>query len=217
MPSQRERVDFLNCHAPPFCSPSRAFLLPGRYLMGAGIQNTIGGVSILHGRERTLADLLGAQGYRTAVFGNRHLGYSYPFGPRDRGFQETFVHGGGGIGQLEDYLGNNPLGATYLYNGVLEATEGFSSDVLSSEVMKFIEHEDDKPFFCFVSTSAKRPGPVVRSTSTFGARNEGFLGVDPGPALVGRVQSYLGSFNRLRTSSPRCFTGSEPWAITASW
>lgn len=151
---EQESVDFLNFHAPPFCSPSRALLLTGRYAMRAGIHNTIGGVSILHRSERTLADLLGAQGYRTAVFGKWHLGYSYPFRPQDRGFQETFTHGGGGIGQLEDYLGNTHLDATYLHNGVLEATKGFSSDVLFSEAMKFIEHGDDKPFFCFVSTPA---------------------------------------------------------------
>lgn len=150
----KEGVDFLNFHAPPFCSPSRALLLTGRYAMRAGIHNTIGGVSILHQSEKTLADLLGAQGYRTAVFGKWHLGYSYPFRPEDRGFQETFTHGGGGIGQLEDYFGNDHLDATFRHNGVFEATTGFSSDVLFGRAMKFIEKSKSEPFFCFVSTPA---------------------------------------------------------------
>ena len=44
----KESVDFVNFHAPPFCSPSRALLMTGRYAMRSGIHNTIGGVSILH-------------------------------------------------------------------------------------------------------------------------------------------------------------------------
>jgi arylsulfatase A-like enzyme len=97
-------------------------MLTGRYAMRAGIHNTIGGVSILHKNEKTIADLLGARGYRTAVFGKWHLGYAYPYRPEDRGFQEVFSHGGGGIGQLEDYFGNSHLDATYYHNGKFAAS-----------------------------------------------------------------------------------------------
>ena len=148
----KEGVDFVNFHAPPLCSPSRALMLTGRYAMRAGIHNTIGGVSILHKNEKTIADLLGAKGYRTAVFGKWHLGYAYPYRPEDRGFQEAFSHGGGGIGQLEDYFGNSHLDATYYHNGKFEKSQGFSSDVLFGQAIKFIEQDRDKPFFCFVST-----------------------------------------------------------------
>ncbi|MEO1845730.1 MAG: sulfatase-like hydrolase/transferase [Akkermansiaceae bacterium] len=65
---------------PSIFSPSRALMLTGHYAMRAGIHNTIGGVSILHKNEKTIADLLGAKGYRTAVFGKWHLGYAYPSG-----------------------------------------------------------------------------------------------------------------------------------------
>ncbi|MCH8218557.1 MAG: sulfatase-like hydrolase/transferase [Planctomycetes bacterium] len=51
-----EGVSFSNFHAPPFCSPSRGALLTGRYALRAGIHNTVGGVSILHRDEKTLAD-----------------------------------------------------------------------------------------------------------------------------------------------------------------
>jgi arylsulfatase A-like enzyme len=149
-----ESVDFTNFHAPPYCSPSRGLLLTGRYALRLGIHNTVGGVSILHKDEKTLADLLGKAGYATGVFGKWHLGMSYPYSPRFRGFQKTFIHGGGGIGQLEDYFGNNHLDATYWENGKEIKTEGFSTDVLFGQATKFIDQYKKKPFFCFISTPA---------------------------------------------------------------
>ncbi len=149
-----ESVDFVNFHAPPFCSPSRALLMTGRYAMRSGIHNTIGGVSILHRDEQTMADALGGAGYKTAIFGKWHLGFSHPYRPNDRGFDEAFVHGGGGIGQLEDFYGNNHLDATFDHNGSFVATEGFTTDVLFDRAKDFIEANKAKPFFCFVSTPA---------------------------------------------------------------
>lgn len=149
-----ESVDFQNFHAPPFCSPSRAELLTGRYGMRSGIHNTVGGVSILKSEEATLANYLSGAGYRTAIFGKWHLGYSHPYRPYERGFQESFVHGGGGIGQMEDYYGNNHMDATWDYNGTLVPSKGFSSDVLFDKAATFIKESGDDPFFCFISTPA---------------------------------------------------------------
>jgi len=149
-----ESVDFVNFHAPPFCSPSRTALLTGRYAMRAGVHTTVQGVSILRKDEITLANYLKGVGYRTAIFGKWHLGYSYPYHPMERGFDETFVHGGGGIGQLEDYYGNNHMDAVWDRNGVYEQSEGYSSDVLFEEAAQFIDRNRSEPFFCFVSTPA---------------------------------------------------------------
>jgi len=54
----KQSVDFVNFHAPPYCSPSRGLLMTGRYAMRSGIHNTIGGRSILHKDEVTIADRL---------------------------------------------------------------------------------------------------------------------------------------------------------------
>ena len=149
-----ESVDFMNFHAPPFCSPSRTEMLTGRYALRAGVHNTVGGVSILHRNEATLANYLGAAGYRTAIFGKWHLGYSYPYHPNERGFDEAFVHGGGGIGQMEDYYGNDHMNATWDHNGAMVESEGYSTDVLFQRAANFIKSSGDKPFFCFISTPA---------------------------------------------------------------
>ncbi len=149
-----ESVDFVNFHAPPFCSPSRGAMLTGRYALRLGIHNTIGGVSILQKDEATLADYLKAAGYATAIFGKWHLGLSYPYHPSERGFDEVFIHGGGGIGQLEDYYGNRHTNATWDHNGTFVKSKGFSTDVLFDRAAVFIEKHRNEPFFCFLSTPA---------------------------------------------------------------
>ena len=150
-----EGVDFCNFHAENFCSPSRAALLTGRQPMRIGVHNTVGGVSLLPASEVTLADRLQQAGYRTGIFGKWHLGMSYPFHPSLRGFDEVFVHGGGGIGQLEDFAGNKHMHAMFQHNGEWVKTSGYSTDVLFDRAMEFIESTPaDKPFFCYIPTPA---------------------------------------------------------------
>lgn len=152
----REAVNFTNFHAPPFCSPSRTALLTGRYALRAGVHNTVGGVSILHKDEITIADLLQSEGYSTAIFGKWHLGMNYPYAPKFRGFDEVFIHGGGGVSQLEDYYGNTHIDATYEHNGKYVKSKGFSTDVLFDRALKFMDEKQgqQEPFFCFIPTPA---------------------------------------------------------------
>lgn len=147
-------VNFTDFNAPPFCSPSRGELLAGRYALRYGIHNTVGGVSILHKNETTLADLLKSAGYHTAVFGKWHLGMSHPYTPDCRGFDEHFIHGGGGVSQLEDYFGNNHMNATYTHNGQYVKSRGFSTDVLFDQGIDFMNRNREKPFFCLITTPA---------------------------------------------------------------
>jgi len=150
----QQGVSFTNFHAPPFCSPSRAELLTGRYALRAGIYNTVGGVSILHKNEKTLADIMKKVGYRTGVFGKWHLGNTYPYAPRFRGFDEVFIHGGGGVSQLQDYYGNTHIDATYEHNGQHVKSRGFSTDVLFDQGIDFIGRNRENPFFCLIATPA---------------------------------------------------------------
>ena len=150
----RTGVNFTDFNAPPFCSPSRGALLTGRYALRYGIHNTVGGVSILHRDERTLADVMKSAGYRTAVFGKWHLGMSHPYTPDCRGFDEYFIHGGGGVSQLEDYYGNNHMDATYIHQGQYVKSRGFSTDVLFDQGIDFMNRNRETPFFCLISTPA---------------------------------------------------------------
>ena len=149
-----EGVNFTDFNAPPFCSPSRAELLTGRYALRSGIHNTIGGVSILNRNETTIADIMKQAGYRTAIFGKWHLGYDYPYDPQYRGFDEVFIHGGGGMGQLPDYYGNTHLNATFKHNGLYVKSRGYSTDVLFDQGIDFIGRNREGPFFCYIATPA---------------------------------------------------------------
>jgi len=149
-----EGVDFTRFYAAPYCSPSRGSLMSGRYSLRSGIHNTIGGFCILRKGEKTVADYLKSAGYRTGIFGKWHLGHSYDYQPKYRGFEEVFVHRGGFIGQMQDYIGNGYVNGTYEHNGKDVKTKGHSTDVLFRRGMDFIEANKDRPFFAFISTPA---------------------------------------------------------------
>ena len=192
-----ESVDFQNFHAPPFCSPSRAELLTGRYSLRSGIHNTVGGVSILKAEEATLANYLGGAGYRTAIFGKWHLGYSYPYRPYERGFQTSFVHGGGGIGQMEDYYGNNHMDATWDHNGVMVPSKGFSSDVLFDQAAQFIQASGEKPFFCFISTPATHTPYQTESKAMARIKARGVEASDADLKLYSMIENIDDNVGRL--------------------
>ncbi len=147
-----ESVEFTHFYAPPYCSPSRSVILSGQYAMRSGVFTTIAGRSVMHRDQTTLADILKDHGYNTGIFGKWHLGFSYPHRPQDRGFDEVFVHGGGGIGQMEDYYGNTHFNPTFIHNNKVTPSQGFSTDVLFDYAMDYVDVHQDEPFFCFVST-----------------------------------------------------------------
>jgi arylsulfatase A-like enzyme len=79
--------------AAPFCTPSRAGLLTGRYPVRAGQPNNLGPDSTggLPLREVTLAQSLKTRGYRTAAIGKWHLGHNpREYLPTSRGFDSYF-------------------------------------------------------------------------------------------------------------------------------
>ena len=83
----------------PYCSPTRAGLLTGRYQQrfghefnpGEGRRDEIG----LPLSQTTLADRLKAAGYATGLVGKWHLGAAPKFHPQKRGFDEFFGFLGG--------------------------------------------------------------------------------------------------------------------------
>ncbi len=149
-----ESMRLTNYHNSPLCAPTRAALLTGRYNNRTGVWHLLGGHSLLRRDEMTLGDLFTANGYRTALYGKWHLGESYPFRPADRGFGESLIHGGGGIGTTPDYWGNDYFDDTYLRNGKPEQFKGYGTDALFAEAMKFIEANRERPFFCEIATAA---------------------------------------------------------------
>lgn len=62
-----ESVRWTNFHVSPFCTPTRAALMTGRYPARTGAYRTSSGRTMMHRDERTIAHVFAAQGYRTGM------------------------------------------------------------------------------------------------------------------------------------------------------
>jgi arylsulfatase A-like enzyme len=149
-----QSVRLTNFHVDPTCSPTRSALMTGRYSSRTGVWHTVMGRSLLRRDETTVADRFADAGYRTGIFGKWHLGDNYPFRAQDRGWQESLVHGGGGVGQTPDAWDNRYFDDTYRRNGKPEKQTGYCTDVFFQAALKFVEKNKDRPFFCYIPTNA---------------------------------------------------------------
>lgn len=91
----REGVGFTNGYvAASVCAPSRAALLTGRYEQRYGFEyNMTDRENIDDGLpldQKTIADLLRPAGYYTGAIGKWDLGYTAPYYPMKRGFDDFF-------------------------------------------------------------------------------------------------------------------------------
>ena len=146
-------IELTDFHVDPTCSPTRAALMTGRYSTRVGVWLTYSSRNHLYRDETTMADVFKYNGYRTAIFGKWHLGDNYPFRPEDRGFDESYIHMGGVVGEAPDYWDNDYFGDTYFRNGVPEKAEGYSGDIWFNEAIRFIEKNKTKPFFIYLPTN----------------------------------------------------------------
>jgi len=156
-----QSVRFADFHVSPTCSPTRAALLTGRHEFKSGVTHTILERERLSLKPTTLAELLKRSGYRTGIFGKWHLGDEPERWPDKRGFEEMFIHGGGGIGQsypgtCGDAPGNMYMRPVILHNGTFEKTEGFCTDVFFDRAIKWIDRRRGgrEPFFCCITPNA---------------------------------------------------------------
>jgi arylsulfatase len=149
-----------NFYVSPVCAPTRSSLMTGRYSLRTGVFDTYNGGAIMSETEMTMAEYLKKAGYRTGIFGKWHLGDTYPFRPQDQGFDKSFVHGGGGIGQPGDFYENYIKGDSSYFNPVLEFngvkvnTSGYCSDVFTDLAIEFIKENRSGPFFAYISYNA---------------------------------------------------------------
>lgn len=161
----------------PYCSPTRAGLLTGRYQTRFGHEFNPGGgqrrarrrqaqggqdaqqQAQLRGAARqrriglplsetTIADRLKAAGYATGLVGKWHLGGGERFHPQRRGFDEFF----GFLGGAHPYF---PAEAARILRGKERVDEReYLTDALAREAVAFIDRHREQPFFLYLAFNA---------------------------------------------------------------
>ena len=152
---------FTDYHVSPTCSPTRASFMSGKHEFKNGVTHT------LFERERlalstvTIAQVLQKSGYSTGIFGKWHLGDEDEYQPNHRGFDEVYIHGGGGIGQTYpgscgDAPNNYYFNPAILHNGVFERATGYCTDAFFVQATKWIDEQrkTGKPFFAYITPNA---------------------------------------------------------------
>tara|TARA_R110002049_G_scaffold309179_1_gene518020 strand:+ start:32712 stop:34121 length:1410 start_codon:yes stop_codon:yes gene_type:complete len=144
--------------AQPICSASRAGIMTGCYPNRIGIHNALGPGSPvgINANETTMAEMLKAKGYKTAIYGKWHLGDDQKFLPTRHGFDEWF-----GIPYSNDMWPHHPWQGTvfnflplplYENETVIDTLEDQSqlTTRLTEKSVDFINRNKDNPFFLYV-------------------------------------------------------------------
>src|SRR5262249_54406319 len=152
----REGVRFTDFYvAQAVCSASRAALLTGCYPNRIGILGALGPAS-KHGiaaGAKTIADVLKARGYATAIYGKWHLGHHQPFLPTRHGFDDYF-----GLPYSNDMWPRHPTAKfpdLPLFEGEKVVAHNPDQTKLTTwyteRAVKFIEKNRERPFFLYVA------------------------------------------------------------------
>src|SRR4051794_20958671 len=132
----------------PYCSPTRAGLLTGRYQQRFGHEFNPGEKAGLPVSQSTLIERFKAAGYITGLVGKWHLGGAPQYHPQRRGFEEFY----GFLGGAHPYV---PGKGAPIYRGteVVEEEE-YLTDAFAREAVAFVERHKDRPFLLELAFNA---------------------------------------------------------------
>lgn len=159
-----EGTRFTNAYAAsPVCTPTRCAFVTGRYpaRTPVGLEEPLTWRRNLVKRNRdvglspeqpTVASLLKADGYNTALVGKWHLGYLPKYSPIKSGFEEFFGIMSGGA----DYFTHkDALGDADLFEAEVPVERvGYTTDLLTERAVRFLRRRRDAPFFLSLNYTA---------------------------------------------------------------
>ena len=137
----------------PYCSPTRAGLMTGRYQTRFGHEfNSTARQSGLSLEETTIAERLKEQGYATCAIGKWHLGNKPEYHPTKRGFDEFY-----------GTLANTPFFHPTMFvdsresDDVQKVTDPdfYTTDAYGERAVDWIGKQKDHPWFLYVPFNAQ--------------------------------------------------------------
>jgi len=206
----KQSVRLTDFHVSPTCAPTRSALLTGRHEFKNGVTHTILERERLTLKATTIAQVLKKAGYTTGIFGKWHLGDEAEYQPGRRGFDEVFIHGGGGIGQTYpgscgDAPGNMYANPALLHNGKFEKTTGYCTDLFFGQAIRWMDEKrkGDAPFFTNITLNAAH-GPLQCPEENF-KHYEGKVPDD--------VAKFFGMIENLDTNFGALLRKLKDWGI----
>src|SRR5262245_48261051 len=176
----KEGVRFTDFYvAQAVCSASRTALLTGCYPNRVGILSALGPASKvgISDREKTIAGVLKAKGYATAIYGKWHLGHHEKFLPTRHGFDDYF-----GLPYSNDMWPKHPT-AKFPPLPLVEGTKTIATNPdqrnltrwYTERAVKFIARNKDRPLFLYVPHSMPHV-PLFVSDKFKGSTKLGLFG-----------------------------------------
>jgi arylsulfatase A-like enzyme len=175
------------------CTASRSAILTGCYPTRIGMHGAIDDKSkiALNPNEQTLAEILKAAGYRTAIVGKWHLGSKPPFMPLQNGFDEYFGLPYSNDMWPVDYSGQPWQDTSFwrakypplpLYDGdkvfkIIKTLDDQSqlTTMYTQRAVKFISENKKQPFFLYLAQSMVHV-PIAASSKFRGKSGAGLFG-----------------------------------------
>lgn len=160
-----EGVRFTNAYVTAsVCAPSRAGLLTGRYQQRFGFEHNMSGAPSqgftkadmgLDKSQKTIADYLKTNGYKTIAIGKWHQGNKDEFFALKRGFDEFY---GFKEGQRSFFKYPGERGDEYAlydnYKIVPEEKVTYTTDMFTDKAVSFIQMNKANPFFIYLAYNA---------------------------------------------------------------
>jgi arylsulfatase A-like enzyme len=136
----------------PSCSPTRAALMSGRCWSRFGLPTPIDS-QVFPFSTVTMASMLKSVGYRTYIAGKWHLGSTADCGPLKFGFDHSFGSLVGGMGPYTHEKKRKGVSVLTRDDQPVKE-EGHITDLITNEVIKWIDTNGSDPFFIYVPYTA---------------------------------------------------------------